>query len=71
MKKLLLANRHWLVMALGLGGAGLMLLHFVDYGFTIHLTALNHGTVSLIMIILGAFLGAGKAGERRRPKLDG
>ena len=68
MKKLLLANRHWLGMALGLSGAGLMLLHFVDYGFTIHLTTLDHGTVGLIMIIIGALLGAGKAGARRRSK---
>jgi len=68
--KKLLENRHWLGMALGLGGAGLMLVHFIDYGFTLHLTAVDHGTVGLILIILGAFLGAGKAGARRRTKPD-
>ncbi len=68
--ELLKTNRRWLGMALVLGGAGLMLVHFVDYGSTLHFPVegivVDHGVVGLILVIIGAFLGLGKPGARAK-----
>jgi len=59
--------RRWLGMALVAGGAGLMAVHYMDYGWTAHLTFPDHGIAGLVLVIIGAILGLGKPGTRARP----
>ena len=50
-----------------LSGAGMSLLHFSEYGYTLHFpTAIDHGVVGVILVIIGAFLGAGRPGKRAK-----
>jgi hypothetical protein len=67
-KKLLylLAQRFWVGLALVLGGAGLILIHYIDYGGTLHFAFPDHGTAGLILVIIGALLAGLKPGVKRR-----
>jgi hypothetical protein len=68
MRRLLFRNRRWLGMASVLAGAGMILVHYVDYGFTAHLTMPDHGMTGLLLVIAGVFLAIGKPDRRaRRP----
>ena len=62
----LLTQRFWVGLALVLGGAGLILTHYIDYGGTLHFTFLDHGTAGLILIIIGALLSGLKPGVKRK-----
>ena len=64
----LLSQRFWVGLACVLGGSGLMLIHYIDYGGTLHLTFPDHGTAGLILIIIGALLAGLKPGVNRRKK---
>ena len=64
MLKLLSANRRWLGMASVIGGAGLILCHYIDYGYTSHLAFPDHGIVGIALVVLGGFLGVGKPGAK-------
>ena len=60
-------NRRWVGALLVVSGAGMSLLHFVDYGFTAHWTPVDHGIVGAILFIIGVALGLGKPGTRAKP----
>ena len=60
-------NRRWVGMALAITGAGLVGVHFSDYGFTGHWTPIDHGIVGAILFIIGVALGLGKPGTRAKP----
>jgi hypothetical protein len=62
----LLAQRFWVGLALVLGGAGLILVHYIDSGGTLHFTFPDHGTAGLILVIIGALLAGLKPGVKRR-----
>jgi len=62
----LLAQRLWAGLALVLGGAGLILVHYIDAGGTLHFTFPDHGTAGLILVIIGALLAGLKPGVKRR-----
>ena len=64
--KWLLEQRFWVGMTMVLSGAGLILIHFIDYGGTIHFTFPDHGTAGIILVILGGLIGGLKPGERRQ-----
>ena len=62
----LMGQRRWMGMAMVLGGCGLMLVHFIDFGFTLHFPVtgiiFDNGAFGLLLVIIGAFLGLGKPG---------
>ena len=60
-------TRRWVGLALVLGGAGLTTVHYIDYGWTAHLTFPDHGIVGGILVIIGIALGIGKPGTRAQP----
>lgn len=62
----LLAQRFWVGLALVLGGAGLILVHYIDSGGTLHFALPDHGTVGLVLVIIGALLAGLKPGVKRR-----
>ncbi len=62
----LLAQRFWVGLALVLGGAGLILVHYIDSGGTLHFAFPDHGTAGLILVIIGALLAGLKPGVKRR-----
>lgn len=64
--KYLLGQRYWIGMASVLAGSGLMLVHFIDYGGTLHFTFPDHGTAGLALIIIGAIMAGLKPGKTRR-----
>ena len=71
MKKALLylaGQRFWVGMASVLGGAGLILVHYIDYGGTLHFIFPDHGTMGLILVIIGALLAGLKPGTKRKDK---
>jgi len=67
MIKLLQNNRRWIGLASVLGGTGLILCHYIDYGYTAHFTMPDHGIVGMILVIVGGFLGIGKPGANTKP----
>ena len=58
--------RRWAGFALLAAGGGLLLEHYISYGFTLHLTPLDHGVLGLILVVLGA-LGAAGRPDRHAP----
>ena len=64
MLKLLSANRRWLGMASVITGAGLILCHYIDYGYTSHLAIPDHGIVGILLVVAGGVLGIGKPGAK-------
>ena len=68
MKEFFTQNRKWVGISLVLGGAGLELIHYIDYGVTLHFPTLfliyDHGVVGLILMMAGAILGFGKPKEK-------
>ena len=61
----LLAQRFWIGLASVLGGASLILIHYIDYGGTLHFTFPDHGTVGLFLVIIGALLAGLKPGVKK------
>ena len=61
----LLTQRFWIGLASVLGGASLILIHYIDYGGTLHFTFPDHGTVGLLLVIIGALLAGLKPGVTR------
>lgn len=59
--------RRWGGFALVFTGLGLLLEHYVSYGFTLHLAPLDHGVLGLILILGGALLASGRPGRRAPP----
>jgi hypothetical protein len=51
-------------MASVITGAGLILCHYIDYGYTSHLAIPDHGIVGIALVVLGGFLGVGKPGAK-------
>ncbi|KKN60909.1 hypothetical protein LCGC14_0527080 [marine sediment metagenome] len=66
--KYLLTQRFWIGIASVLGGAGLILVHYIDYGGTLHFTFPDHGTLGLALVIFGALIAGLKSKKSRRPK---
>ena len=56
----------WIGLASVLGGVGLILVNYIDYGDTLHFTFPDHGTVSLQLVIIGALLAELKPGVKKR-----
>jgi len=59
-------NRHWLGFCLLASGVGFCVEHYIAYGGIWHVTLIDHGTLGLILIVLGAGLSWLKPGEKRR-----
>ncbi len=69
MRKLLLyllTQRFWIGLASVLGGAGLILVHYIDYGGTLHFTFPDHGTLGLLLVIIGALLAGLKKSKNKK-----
>ncbi len=64
-------TRRWLGMALVIGGAGLVAVHYIDYGWTAHLCFPDHGVVGAILFLIGVGLGIGRPGTRAKPPASG
>ncbi len=61
-----LAQRFWIGLASVLGGAGLILVHYIDYGGSLHFTFPDHGTMGLLLVVIGALLAGLKPGVKRK-----
>ena len=60
-------TRRWVGLALVFAGTGLVTIHYIDYGWTSHLTFPDHGIVGAVLFIIGVILGLGKPGTRAKP----
>ncbi len=43
-------------------GGGMMLEHYITYGYILHMWPIDHGTVGLALVIAGAIAAGGKRG---------
>lgn len=59
--------RRWAGFAALAAGGGLLLEHYISYGFTLHFTPLDHGLLGLILILGGALLAGGRPGRHAPP----
>jgi len=59
-------HRHWLGFCLFGSGVVFCVEHYIQYGGIWHLSFIDHGTLGLILIVLGAGLSWLKPGEKRR-----
>ena len=62
----LAGQRFWIGLASVIGGFGLILVHYIDYGGTLHFTFLDHGIAGIVLVIIGALLAGLKPGVNRR-----
>jgi len=62
----LLTQRFWIGLASVLSGASLILIHYIDYGGTLHFTFPDHGTAGLLLVIIGALLAGLRLGVKRK-----
>jgi len=62
----LLTQRFWIGMASVVAGFGLILVHFIDYGGTIHFTFPDHGVAGILLVVIGGLLAGLKPGVNRR-----
>ncbi len=53
-------------MGMSLAGAGLVAVHFMDYGFTGHYIFPDHGVFGAILFSAGFLIGLGKPGTRAK-----
>lgn len=60
-------TRRWLGFATMVTGGGLILEHYISYGWTAHWTLNDHGVVGAVLFIIGVALGLGKPGTRAKP----
>ena len=55
-------------MFLCLAGVSLILLHYINYDYTLHFPVaglvIDHGVVGVLLVIIGAILGVGKPGAK-------
>ena len=60
-------HRRWVGATLLLGGAGMSVIHYIDYGFLLHWPVegivIDHGVVGILLVIIGAIMAAGKPRE--------
>ena len=61
-------TRRWVGLVLALAGSGLVLEHYISWGWTAHLVwpPIDHGIVGAILFIIGVALGLGKPGTRAK-----